>query len=158
MSAEQIIHRLDLVEHPEGGWYREVYRAAGSIPQEALPDRFPGPRDYATHIYYLLVGDQVSHYHRIKSDELWHFYDGEALDIHMLRDDGAREILHLDREQPFGWVPADTWFAACVPSGPFALAGCSVSPGFDFADFDLGAPAALLDQYPDLQDEILRFT
>jgi uncharacterized protein len=158
MLASDIITQLELIAHPEGGWYREVYRSSEAIPAAGLPDRFSGTRACATHIYYLLEAEYLSHYHRIQSDELWHFYAGEALDVHMITEQGALEILHLNPANPFAWVPAGTWFSACVPSGAFALCGCSVAPGFDFADFELADRQALLKEYPDLHDEILRFT
>ena len=152
MSAQDWIHRLDLTPHPEGGWYREVYRATETIPADGLPDRFDGPRSCSTSIYYLLERGQFSAFHRIRSDELWHFYDGDPLEIVMFGQGGGPRVLLLGRvgdAQPQVVVPANHWFGARCPQGSdYTLCGCTVAPGFDFADFEMAARGQLEATYP----------
>ena len=153
-TAADWVKVLDLKPHPEGGSYREVYRSADSIPPEGLPKRFSGPRSVMTSIYYLLEGGQFSTFHRIKSDELWHFYAGDGMTVYVLDDGGLREIrLGSDPaagEVMLSFVPAGTWFAGrCeVPNG-YALAGCTVAPGFSFDDFEIATRASLLGEFPE---------
>jgi uncharacterized protein len=145
------IERLDLRPHPEGGYFRETYRAGEHIACAALPDRFPEARVFATAIYFLITRDGFSALHRIRSDELWHFYDGSAVTLAILDADGSGALTtaSLGRdpsrgESPQVAIPAGAWFGAEVASpGSFALVGCTVAPGFDFADFELGERAAL---------------
>ncbi len=155
---------LNLQLHPEGGWYRETYRSAERVPAEALPDRFASSRCLGTAIYYLLEGGQRSKLHRIKSDEIWHFYDGDALTIHMFSDtDGYRQTV-LGRRPHAGEclqavVPAGCWFGAEPGGGSgFSLVGCTVAPGFEFADFEFADRASLIRCYPALRDVIMRLT
>jgi predicted cupin superfamily sugar epimerase len=126
-----------------------VYRSEDTLAAEGLPARFGGrARQCATHIFYMLVGDQVSRFHRIKSDELWHFYAGTALEVSVLYEDGRCELLSLSPNEPFGVVPAGAWFGASLPGDGFALVGCTVAPGFDFADFEMADPRQLIARYP----------
>ncbi|HLP18250.1 MAG TPA: cupin domain-containing protein [Bacteroidota bacterium] len=158
MTADEWISRLNLSPHPEGGYYRELYRSAGEIPAGALPERYQGgARSYATSIYFLLKSGECSRYHRLRSDELWYFHAGSALTlstidpvtgaltVHAMGFDIARgEVLQLA-------IPAGCWFGAEVDgdtSGAYALISCVVAPGFDFADFELGTRARLLAQFP----------
>ncbi len=94
-TPEDIIQALHLQPHPEGGWYRETYRSAESIPHSGLPGRFSGPRPFATAIYFLLTADTFSALHRIRSDELWHFYAGSPLTIHVIEPEGAYRAIRL---------------------------------------------------------------
>jgi predicted cupin superfamily sugar epimerase len=93
MTPDHWITQLNLLPHPEGGWYRETYRAAESIPAAALPARFRGPRAFGTSIYFLLPATSFSAFHRIHSDELWHFHAGDPLELHLLHPDGRHEVL-----------------------------------------------------------------
>jgi len=163
-TAAAYIDALNLQPHPEGGWYRESYRAAEAVPQNALPERFAGPRSFATAIYFLLTSDSFSALHRIQSDELWHFYAGNSLTVHLLETDGSYRALRLGARVAAGesfqaLVPAGCWFGATVaaPDG-FALVGCTVAPGFDFADFELGRRAELIRRYPAQQKLIEQLT
>ncbi|MCG8586107.1 MAG: cupin domain-containing protein [Pirellulales bacterium] len=163
-SADEWISQLELIKHPEGGWYREFYRAAESIPGTALPDRFTGNRSFSTAIYYLLKNDEISSFHRIKQDELWHFYDGSSLTIHMIDASGEYSMVLLGRSVADGLslaavVDAGCLFGATVddPAG-YALLGCTVAPGFDFEDFELPDRETLLRQYPQHDDVIRRLT
>lgn len=160
------IERLDLRPHPEGGYFRETYRAAESIAASALPPRFGGGRAFATAIYFLLTRDAFSAFHRIRSDEIWHFYARQSVTLAILEDVGGGRltIASLGRdpargERPQIVVPAGAWFGAEVaPAGTYALVGCTVAPGFDFADFDLAERAALLARYPRHRGVIERLT
>ena len=129
-SASYFIKNLDLTPHPEGGFFKEVYRSKGIIPRAALPSLFEADRNYATGIYYLLEGDDFSTFHRIQQDETWHFYSGDPLYIHMIEPGGLliSAILGLNisnDEKPQITVPAKTWFAASlVNKKGYCLAGC----------------------------------
>ena len=161
---DQLVARLALAPHPEGGFYRETYRASESIPNAGLPARFHGERSQSTAIYYLLRAGDRSRLHRIKSDEVWHFYDGDPLVIVSISPAGQLIETTLGRDFAVGQVPqhvvtAGHWFGA-IPArhGAFALAGCTVAPGFDFADFELATRAALLNAYPQHIAWITRLT
>ena len=127
--------------HPEGGWYAETYRS------NLMVETARGPRPASTCIFFLLAEGQVSHLHRIQSDEMWHFYQGEALEIVELDKDGQLVRTQLDTNAPQHLVKAGRWFGS-RPMGAYALVGCTVAPGFDFADFELASP----DQLPNLPD------
>lgn len=151
---ENLVQSLGLSPHPEGGFYRETYRAAESIAHAALPGRFPGDRSHGTAIYYLLGAGDRSKLHRIGSDEIWHFYAGDPLLIVALSPEGALTVTRLGQdfaagEVPQHVVPAGHWFGA-IPAedSAYALTGCTVAPGFDFADFELGTRADLLAAFP----------
>ncbi|MBN1533714.1 MAG: cupin domain-containing protein [Spirochaetes bacterium] len=160
----QLIQCLALTGHPEGGYYREVYRAGDILPAGSLPDRFMADRNAGTAIYYLLRHPEVSRFHRILSDELWHHYEGSRILLHMIDTGGSYSTAILGKDLPRGErslvvVPHGCWFAAEVPEeGGYALAGCTVAPGFDFHDFELADGRALSEAYPTLGDIIRRFT
>lgn len=142
-SAQDWIRTLGLLPHPEGGYFRETYRSAGRIPQAVLPDAFQGDRTFSTSIYFLLEHPGVSRLHRIQSDEIWHHYAGSPLRIVSVSPQGKLTALLLGKnpgksEEPQRVVPAGHWFGAEVaePDG-WTLVGCTVAPGFDFADFEL---------------------
>jgi hypothetical protein len=159
-TAKYWIEKLQLQKHPEGGWFREVYRSAEMIPSGALPAGFSGDRNFSTSIYYLLEGDDFSAFHRIKSDELWHFYSGTSpLEIISIEERKIKkQILGDDPNQNQCFqvvVPKNTWFAArLIDNKGFALAGCTVSPGFHFDDFEMGNEK-LIEVYPELENEIV---
>ena len=160
VTAVEWIRRLALVPHPEGGYFRETYRAGERIEAEHLPLRYGGPRAFATAIYFLLTGDQVSALHRVRSDEMWHFYTGGTLTLSVIDGEGSLTRLALGPRGPFqAVVPALAWFGAEVDDrDEYALVGCTVAPGFDFADFELGERAALLRAYPRHRAVIERLT
>ncbi len=162
-TARDWIRALDLAPHPEGGWFRETWRSAESVAGDALPGRFAGARALGTAIYYLLEAGEFSRFHRLEADELWHLYDGGPLELHLLiegRHEMLRLGLDLERgESPQHRVPHGVWFAAMPARGAeFALAGCTVTPGFDFADWRLGPRHHLLEAFPGARDVIERFT
>ncbi len=159
------IEHLKLLPHPEGGFYRELYRAKETIAAEALPSRFGGQRSIATSIVYMLRHGERSVFHRIKSDETWHFYAGGALELFQLDEqqpDKRERIVigsavHLG-EQLQWTVPAGVWFGSRVDASNewgYSLLGCTVSPGFDFADFEMARRESLLNAFP-TQAELVR--
>ncbi len=158
MNASDLVDSLGLLPHPEGGFYKETYRAPDVLPKAALAGlgegRFGGDRAASTAIYFLLREGEYSALHRIASDEVWHFYAGSPLTIVVLHDDGRREdlLLGLDFARgaaPQQVVPAGAWFGSYVTGGAgFALVGCTVAPGFDFGDFELGTRSDLLERFP----------
>ena len=145
MNAEDVVRRLGLLPHPEGGFYRETYRSALTLD---LPDG--RRRAVCTAIHYLLPAGAWSTWHRVASDEIWHHYDGGPLRLHLLGM-GTRI---LQRGDPQAVVPAGVWQAA-EPGAGAVLCGCTVSPGFDFADFELGRAEALLASHP-TQEALIR--
>ncbi len=160
----EIAKQLGLQPHPEGGYYKEVYRSAGVIQQAAIDGVFSGDRNYATSIYFMLVGGNFSAFHRIKSDELWHFYDGDACTVYVIHLNGEFEAIRLGRDIANGEVyqavvPAGAWFASeCSNPEGFSLTGCTVSPGFDFADFEMAEREGLIKEYPQYAEVINRLT
>ena len=163
-DAQTWIERLDLEAHPEGGFYRETYRSDYSLPPSALPERFDGSRDGAALIYFLLPGDTFSALHRIQQDEAWHFYDGAPITLHQIAPDGTYSTRTLGRDFDAGHelqtvVPAGTWFGATVEDeSGYALVGCTTTPAFDFADFEMADRNTLVEEYPEHDDTIERLT
>lgn len=162
-AAKNFITTLELVRHPEGGWFRETYRSGETVPAQALPERFTGSRVFSTAIYFLLEAGDISALHRIRSDEVWHFYAGSALLIHCIFPDGGYQALRLGANLAAGErfqmvVPAGCWFGAELAEEGFALVGCTVSPGFDFADFEMADQQQLTETYPQHAELITRMT
>jgi predicted cupin superfamily sugar epimerase len=155
------ISLLNLTRHPEGGYYKEIYRSNEIIHKKCLPERYTGFRNYSTSIYFLLESQEFSAFHRIKSDETWHFYAGTSLIILTINRGGFITEIRLgnepERNEIFQvTIPKGTWFMAKV-NGPesYSLAGCSVAPGFDFDDFELGRKDELIRRFPQ-HEELLR--
>jgi predicted cupin superfamily sugar epimerase len=163
-TAQYWINKLNLIAHPEGGYYRETYRSQLSIAKAALPPEFTGARLVSTAIYFLLEGENFSAFHRLRSDELWHFHTGGTIVVHVIEPGGAHSEIHLGRDPVAGEVfqavvNAGCWFASKVRDPKsFALAGCTVSPGFDFADFELGKRSEVVKLYPQHRELIEQFT
>jgi len=152
-TADYWIEKLNLIKHPEGGYFKEIYRSNEIIDQNHLPERFRGTRCLSTSIYFLLKGDKFSAFHRIKSDEIWHFHAGTALMIYIIDENGELSVLKLgsnyEKEEQFQiTIPKESWFAAkVINKNSFSLVGCTVAPGFDFTDFELGKKDELLQKY-----------
>lgn len=169
-DAQYWIRKLVLEPHPEGGYYRQTYRAELLLPKEALPSDFRGPRAASTAIYFLLTAQNFSAFHRLRSDEMWHFYAGSALRVHVIEPDGRYSEMRLGTDLESGEtlqavVKAGCWFASEVlaqevseDAKAFALVGCTVSPGFDFDDFELASREGLVRSYPQNRDVIERLT
>lgn len=148
---EYWITKLGLLPHPEGGFFKESYRSTESIPGASLPARYGSDRSFSTQIYFMLVKGNFSAFHKVASDETWHFYNGAPVLLHLLDQSGHTKIQIgiEDGMEPQITVPAGTWFAAEVAEGgDFSLVGCSVAPGFDFADFEMANKEELYKQFP----------
>jgi len=154
MNAAYWVEKLKLEPHPEGGYFRQTYESEAAFPAAALPKGFHGTRAASTAIYFLLEGNNFSAFHRLQSDEMWHFYTGSALAVHLIDAKGEHSIIHLgiDAEAaqlPQATVPAGCWFASHVEDWKgWALVGCTVSPGFDFAEFELAKRENLVKEFP----------
>ena len=153
-SASYWIEKLGMESHVEGGAFAEIYRSPVLQKKETLPPSFNGDRNIATAIYFLLQKGQFSAFHRIASDELWHFYTGDPIEIFELNKAGelVKHLLGNDPEMEQSFVriiPAGSWFASrVIDRGNFGLAGCTVSPGFDFDDFELADANTLSLEFP----------
>ena len=165
MTAEDLVRRLDLQPHPkEGGHFRETYRAAETIPASSLSTSYAGPRSHGTAIYYLLTPGTFSALHRLRSDEIFHFYLGGPVRMLQLSPDGVGHeiVLGTNFEQgevPQVVVPRGVWQGSLLePGNAFALLGCTVAPGFDYADYEHGDRARLVQEYPAFQELIERLT
>ncbi|WP_017257893.1 cupin domain-containing protein [Pedobacter arcticus] len=147
-DAQYYVNKLSLIAHPEGGFYAETYRS-----KNIIQNSDGNQRNISTAIYFLLSDTQKSHFHRIKSDELWFHHDGETLAITVIVD-GKIEVIHLGKDLEKGEVlqaiiPANCWFASEVKNKKgFVLVSCTVAPGFDFTDFEMAKKADLVIQYP----------
>ena len=149
-----LIRRYSLEPHPEGGWYKQTYKSTELIAAETLPKRFGASRAFYTAIYFLLEKGNFSAFHRIKSDECWHFYAGDPLLIYIIEQTGELKIISLgndhEKGQSFQYVvPANCWFASRpAPESEYCFVGCTVSPGFEFDDFELADASELSTIYP----------
>lgn len=163
-SPDYWVRRLNLQPHPEGGFFRETYRAPLAIPQSALPAAFHSSRRASTAIYFLLAGEDFSALHRLPADEVWHFYAGSALIVHSIDRNGNHSAVKLGQNPDSGdqfqcVVPAGNWFGSCLERpNTYALVGCTVAPGFDFADFEMARRSDLLTEYPRHKDIIEKLT
>ena len=158
--VQKIIDRFSLSPHPEGGWYVQTYKSSELVPADALPARFGGQRAFSTAIYFLLEKGNFSAFHKIKSDECWHFYAGDPLLIFLIYQNGDLEIIQLGKDIDKGHhfqfvVPANCWFASRpAPGSEYCFSGCTVAPGFEFSDFELANCAELSAIYPQHKDLI----
>ncbi len=163
-DARYWIERLGMQRHPEGGYYVETFRSPDEIQAAGLPARYGSSRSASTAIYFLLEGGDVSLLHRLESDEVWHFYAGSALTVHVISPGGQALAWVLGPNADEGElfqavVPARHWCGATVnDAASFALVGCTVAPGFCFEDFEVGGRAALVGRYPQHRSLIERLT
>ena len=162
LSASYYVQALNMQPHPEGGYFVETHRSTDTIAQSALPERFNGDRAFSTAIYFLLENHHVSALHRIQADEVWHFYAGDPLEIFVISPTGRLSVIRLgnvlERGELFqAVVPAGYWFGSktvvdsAAEGTGFSLVGCTVAPGFDFADFEMAERKTLLTQFPQHQ-------
>ncbi len=164
MTAQDIIESFKLIEHPEGGYFKETYRSRGYIKNAHLENCFDGDRNYSTCIYFLLTSEKFSAFHKINQDEIWHFYKGSSLKLHMISPNGEYSFSLIgnsltNNEIPQFVVPAGYWFAAEVMEPKsFSFTGCTVAPGFDFKDFVLPKQEDLINLFPKHQNIIKRLT
>ncbi len=163
----QIVATYQLEPHPEGGYYKELYRSAQTISAEALGFHFEGDRNYCTSIYFLLTAGNFSGFHRIKQDEVWHFYAGHPLTVHVIDENGLYQAHKVGFDLANGLapqlvVPAGAWFASSVNclegEEGYSFVGCTVAPGFDFRDFELAKRAELIALFPQHQTIITALT
>mgnify|MGYP006140902193 CR=1 FL=1 len=163
-TIAQIISKLALMPHPEGGYFKETYRSVGELKEAHLDSDYNGNRNYATCIYFLLTSDKFSALHRIKQDEIWHFYDGSPIRLHSISEAGIHTITVigpdvLKGETPQFVVPGGCWFAAeVIHENAYSLVGCTVSPGFSFDDFELRSRKDLTALFPDKKELISKLT
>lgn len=165
LTAERIIKLYNMKPLPEeGGYYVETYRSKEGIDKTCLPERYGGDRSYSTAIFYLLTPDTQSYFHRLKSDEVYHFYLGDPVQMVLIHPNGTTRVLFLGHDLQAGQfvqavVPAGIWMGSMLlEGGKFALMGTTVAPGFDFSDTEIGDRAMLLDQYPQHEGFIKRLT
>ena len=169
-NAQYWIDHLGLESHPEGGWYRQSYRADLLLPEQILPEKFKGTRAASTAIYFLLGSDDFSAFHRLQSDELWHHYAGDPVRVHVIDAEGNYSQITLGSDPEAGQtfqaaVKAGCWFASDLEEAfhekredTFALVGCTVAPGFDFEDFELAKRDELGQLYPQHRQLVDRLT
>jgi len=165
-NAEHIIKILKLEKHPEGGYFRETYRSDEHIPLISLPDRFKKEHSFSTAIYFMLKRGEFSALHKIRSDEIWHFYSGASITVHIIDREGnyTTETIGTDLENgemPQCVVPAGSIFGATIPEisdFDYSLVGCTVAPGFDFEDFHLFSREDLLKLFPQHSEIISKLT
>jgi predicted cupin superfamily sugar epimerase len=164
LKKEELIEKLDLQKHPEGGYFTETYRSNISISGEHLPSEFHSDRNVSTCIYFMLTSNEFSAFHKVNQDEAWHFYLGERITLHMISLTGeySKVLIGNDfskNETPQFVVPAQYWFAAEIETPKaYALVGCTVAPGFDFEDFELAERQQLQKTFPEHSDIIKKLT
>ncbi|MGB0890768.1 MAG: cupin domain-containing protein [Flavobacteriaceae bacterium] len=164
MTAKDLINQFDLTEHPEGGFYKETYRSKSEISNENLTPNFVGDRNISTCIYFLLTSEKFSAFHKINQDEIWHFYKGSTLKLHMISPTGEYSFILIgndlvNNEQPQFVVPATYWFAAeVIQENSYTFTGCTVAPGFDFRDFVLPERKELIKLFPHHKEIITKLT
>jgi predicted cupin superfamily sugar epimerase len=164
LVISQIVEKMSLLPHPEGGYYKEVYRSKGLISAEEVKPEFNGARNFCTSIYFLLTADNFSAFHCIKQDEVWHFYKGSPLTVHVIDLKGEYTAHQVGMDLTEGFepqlvVPAGCWFASSVETpNAFAFVGCTVAPGFDFQDFELAEYESLSHTYPEHAEIIRKLT
>ena len=162
-EAEKIIKSLNLKKHPEGGYFSETYRSNETLEKD-LHERFSCKHSLYTSIYFLLSENDFSAFHVLKSDEIWHFYKGTTLDIHIIDAKGNLDTISLGKDFKEGehfqyLIKAGNFFAAEVrDKTSFALVGCTVSPGFEYSDFELCKKEFLIENFPQHKDLIKRLT
>lgn len=163
-KAKYYIEKLKLTKHPEGGYFNEIYRSGEIFEASVLPERYKSSRTFSTSIYFLLEGKQFSSFHRLQSDEIWHFYDGCSVKISVITANRKLEERvignNLDKDESLQTVvEKNSWFGAeLADKNSFALVGCTVAPGFSFEDFEIGDRDKLMNDYPEYSDIIFRLT
>ncbi len=165
LTADQIIALLNLTPHPrEGGYFRETYRSPETVSEKTLPSRYKGIRSLGTAIYYLLTPQAFSAMHRLQSDEIFHFYLGDPVEMLQLWPNGTGKVVVLGSDvlkgmQPQVIVPGGVWQGArLMKNGKFALLGTTVSPGFEFADYETGQRDDLVRTHPQFREVIIALT
>jgi predicted cupin superfamily sugar epimerase len=164
LTKEQLIKRLNLEKHPEGGYFKETYRSKISISGSSLPSNFTSDRNVSTCIYFMLTSDEFSAFHKVNQDEAWHFYLGDPILLHIISPEGKYSKIKIGNDfsadqTPQFIVPAHHWFAAEIENvNAFALVGCTVAPGFEFKDFELAERQHLQKKFTQHSELISRLT
>ncbi|WP_210405038.1 cupin domain-containing protein [Pedobacter sp. G11] len=153
-NADYWIKKLDLQPHPEGGYYKEIFRSGNEIYRESES------RKACTSIYYLISDNDFSAFHRLKSDELWYFHKGEPIFIHVINPQGIYQCIELSDSDSGSLqviIPPDSWFAAEIPGGAgFSLTSCAVAPGFEFSEFEMGDKQLLINEFPEHRELLMK--
>ena len=162
-TADYFVEKLNMIAHPEGGFYKEIYMSEENITANELKVDFEGSRILWTSIYFLLRDGEVSNFHRLKSDEMWYYHSGSPLTIYMIGPEGKLITEQLginieNGEKPQVLVPKDYIFGSAMNNEGYALVGCMVSLGFEFRDFELFKRSFLLEKYPQYEDAIIKLT
>ncbi|BBF43715.1 hypothetical protein of cupin superfamily [Lachnospiraceae bacterium KM106-2] len=162
-TAEYFVKQLQMIPHPEGGFYKECYQSEEKITSNELQVDYEEKRKLWTSIYFLLRNGEVSHFHRLKSDEMWYYHAGSSLTIYMISPEGVLKTeqlgLQIEKgERPQVLVPKDYIFGSAMNEEGFALVGCMVSPGFEYRDFELFQRNELLQKYPQYKEVIQKLT
>ncbi len=162
-TGKYFIEKLNMKEHPEGGYYNECLKSKDIIDASAVDSAFEGSRKLWTSIYFLLKDRDVSRFHRLKSDEIWYYHSGAPMTIHIINKNGELERvklgLDIERgEQPQVLIPKGCIFGAVMDGTGYSLAGCMVAPGFEFGDFELLEREELIRTYPQHEFIIKRLT
>lgn len=161
-NLSNLVSKLGLTAHPEGGYYKETFQSEEHVSDIELSVNFEGKRKLYTSIYFLLTSDEVSHFHRLKSDELWYYHSGSSLSIHVINESGEYKEIKLGMNLDAGEVPQvlvkkNSIFGSSVSEkDTCSLVGCMVSPGFEFQDFELFTQEALLKVYPQHKEIIMK--
>jgi uncharacterized protein len=159
-----LVEKLGLQKHIEGGYFSETYRSEVILKDFCFSDDIKGDRNLSTAIYFLLTGNDFSAFHKLKSDEIWHFYEGSSLNIYIIENNGNLKIIKLgqnvENDDSFQIIiKSGQWFAAeLIDKNAYCLCGCTVSPGFDFRDFELGKREELINLYPQNKNIIKKLT
>ncbi len=164
-GADEIIKLFNMKPlTTEGGYYVETYRAKEKLDETVLPKRYKGKRNFSTAILFLITKDSFSKLHRLKSDEIFHFYLGDPVQMLLLHSNGKSEIVTLGRDISAGQkvqivVPRNCW-QGCIlkDGGKFTLMGCTVSPGFEPQDYEQGVREELIKKYPTQKKLIIKLT
>lgn len=154
-EAAKLVKKLELEKHSEGGYFKQTYRSETIVNIEG----YDGQRNISTAIYYMLIGEQFSAFHRIKSDEIWHYYAGGSITLYAIDNEGKLSKIKIGKSgRPQAIIKAGTWFAAALDSRrSYCLLGCTVSPGFDYRDWELGRRDDLARMYPKHKQLICRY-
>ncbi len=154
---------LDLKPHPEGGFFSETYRSKEIYPKDKLPERYNSDRCFFTSIFFLITENSFSAFHKLQTDEIWHFYEGNPVELFIITQN--RELLKivLGDKPEYGMrythlVEKNCWLAAKLESGNYALTGCTVAPGFEYEDLEMGDRKKLVNEFPEYKEIIERLT
>jgi len=165
LTIEKIIEKLSLIPLvKEGGLYHQTYRSSLHIDKHSLPEIYSGKRSISTAIYYFLASDTFSAMHKLPSDEIYHFYLGDPVEMLQLRSDGSGQRSTIGNRIEENMLPqvvvqGDTWQGSrLIDGGKFALMGTTVSPGFEFSDYIHGNRATLIKEYPEFEEIITKLT